>query len=41
MAKWTAFPFAGEYNFDAVSVKKKWAKLQESVKKKLLRLLLT
>jgi hypothetical protein len=27
MAKWTAFPFAGEYNFDAVSVKKKWAKL--------------
>ena len=27
MAKWTEFPFAGEYNFDADSVKKWWAKL--------------
>ena len=27
MAKWTAFPYAGEYNFDAASVKKHWARL--------------
>jgi hypothetical protein len=27
MAKWTSFPFAGDYNFDAESVKKKWARL--------------
>jgi hypothetical protein len=27
MAKWTTFPFAGDYNFDADSVKKKWARL--------------
>ncbi len=27
MAKWTKFPFAGDYNFDAESVKKKWARL--------------
>ena len=27
MAKWTAFPYAGEYSFDAASVKKKWARL--------------
>jgi hypothetical protein len=27
MADWTAFPYAGEYVFDAVSVKKNWARL--------------
>ncbi|MEI8030138.1 MAG: hypothetical protein WCH35_10215 [Comamonadaceae bacterium] len=27
MANWTAFPYAGEYVFDAVSVKKNWARL--------------
>jgi tetratricopeptide (TPR) repeat protein len=27
MANWSAFPYAGEYNFTAVSVKKKWARL--------------
>jgi tetratricopeptide (TPR) repeat protein len=27
MASWTAFPYAGEYVFDAVSVKKYWARL--------------
>lgn len=27
MAKWTAFPHAGDYAFDAASVKKNWAKL--------------
>ena len=27
MAKWTAFPYAGDYVFDAVSVKKHWARL--------------
>ena len=27
MARWTAFPYAGEYNFDAESVQKKWARL--------------
>ena len=27
MARWTAFPYEGEYNFDANSVKKKWARL--------------
>ena len=27
MAKWTAFPFAGEYNFDAASVKQNWSRL--------------
>jgi len=27
MAKWTKFPFAGDYNFDAESVKKKWTRL--------------
>ncbi len=27
MANWTAFPFVGEYNFDADSVKNKWARL--------------
>ncbi len=27
MAKWTTFPFAGEYNFDADDVKKQWARL--------------
>ena len=27
MAKWTAFPFAGDYNFDAASVKKHWSRL--------------
>ena len=25
MARWTAFPFQGEYTFDVGSVKKKWA----------------
>lgn len=27
MAKWTAFPYAGDYAFDAASVKKNWARL--------------
>jgi hypothetical protein len=27
MAKWTAFPYAGDYNFDAESVKTQWARL--------------
>lgn len=27
MANWTAFPFAGDYFFDAESVKKNWARL--------------
>jgi hypothetical protein len=27
MSRWTAFPYAGEYNFDAASVKKKWVRL--------------
>ena len=27
MAKWTAFPHAGDYGFDAASVKKNWARL--------------
>ncbi|MDD2923611.1 hypothetical protein [Rhodoferax sp.] len=27
MAKWSAFPYAGDYDFDAASVKKKWARL--------------
>ncbi len=27
MARWNAFPYVGEYNFDANSVKKKWARL--------------
>ncbi len=27
MAKWTTFPFAGDYNFDAESVKSQWARL--------------
>ncbi len=27
MAKWTAFPYPGEYNFDAASVRKNWARL--------------
>ena len=27
MAKWTAFPFAGEYRFDAASVKQNWSRL--------------
>lgn len=27
MAKWTAFPYAGDYHFDAASVKEKWARL--------------
>lgn len=27
MAKWTPFPFAGDYNFDAESVKNTWARL--------------
>lgn len=27
MSMWSAFPFAGEYNFDAASVKKKWPRL--------------
>ncbi len=27
MAKWTAFPYAGEYEFDAISVKKHWERL--------------
>lgn len=27
MAQWTAFPYAGDYSFDAASVKKNWARL--------------
>ena len=27
MATWTAFPYAGDYKFDAASVKKNWARL--------------
>ena len=27
MADWTAFPYAGDYAFDAASVKKNWARL--------------
>lgn len=27
MYRWTAFPYAGDYNFDAASVKKKWTRL--------------
>ena len=27
MANWTAFPYAGDYTFDAASVKKNWARL--------------
>ena len=27
MAKWAAFPYAGDYNFDATSVKKSWSRL--------------
>jgi len=27
MAKWTAFPHAGEFSFDAAAVKKSWARL--------------
>ena len=27
MAKWTTFPFAGDYNFDAQGVKQQWARL--------------
>jgi hypothetical protein len=27
MARWTAFPFDGEFDFDAAHVKKKWARL--------------
>jgi len=27
MAKWTAFPYAGDYAFDAASVKKNWTRL--------------
>ena len=27
MANWTAFPFTGEYRFDAASVEKNWARL--------------
>ena len=29
MAKWTAFPHAGDYGFDAGSVKKNWARLHQ------------
>ena len=29
MAKWTAFPYAGEYNFDAASVRKHWTRLHQ------------
>jgi tetratricopeptide (TPR) repeat protein len=27
MAKWTAFPYAGDYDFDALRVKQNWARL--------------
>ncbi|MFC5520610.1 hypothetical protein [Polaromonas jejuensis] len=29
MAKWTAFPHAGDYAFDATSLKKNWARLHQ------------
>jgi len=29
MAKWTAFPHAGDYTFDAASLKKSWARLHQ------------
>ncbi len=29
MAKWTAFPHAGDYSFDAASLKKNWARLHQ------------
>ena len=29
MAKWTAFPHAGDYEFDATSLKKSWARLHQ------------
>ncbi len=29
MAKWTAFPHAGDYSFDAASLKKGWARLHQ------------
>ena len=29
MAKWTAFPHAGDYNFDAAGVKKTWVRLHQ------------
>ncbi|SFC16939.1 hypothetical protein SAMN05216344_11094 [Polaromonas sp. OV174] len=29
MAKWTAFPHAGDYEFDAASLKKNWARLHQ------------
>ena len=29
MAKWTAFPHAGDYTFDATSLKKDWAQLHQ------------
>ncbi|MES2400228.1 MAG: hypothetical protein V4573_09610 [Pseudomonadota bacterium] len=29
MAKWTTFPHAGDYTFDAASLKKAWAKLHQ------------
>ncbi len=29
MAKWTAFPHAGDYTFDAASLKKNWARLHK------------
>lgn len=29
MAKWTAFPHAGDYTFDAASLKKNWARLHQ------------
>ena len=29
MAKWTAFPHAGDYSFDVASVKKNWARLHQ------------
>ncbi len=29
MAKWTAFPHAGDYSFDATSLKKGWARLHQ------------
>ena len=31
MAKWTLFPHAGDYQFDAASVKKQWARLHLSL----------
>ena len=29
MAKWTAFPHAGDYTLDAASLKKNWARLHQ------------